>query len=355
MAHQSTELECPRCGHLLGALADDSERRGEPGGNCSECGLEVEWSALRESGSDPRWFVESRGTRRWIATRAAATLVRTLRPFAFWSRLRMNIGLRWQGLAAFIVAVAIAAHFVGAAARISINADRMQRRFSADLTVADYAWAVASPASAVAGSQLLEELQGGARVQSFPAATPGAQRRPWTIGESAGIALSAALTTGLVEGDMGAWWTGSSPGFRARMPRLVDSLALGRLAAAALVPWLAPMALLLVPTSLRMAKVRVSHLVRGSIYASALLLPLFALAIIAFHLRWPLAIGAPTPTGRLAPHVLTLTAAGLALVWMGALCRCYLRLRQPWSVALACTAIATLLSLFVSSLWFGLL
>jgi hypothetical protein len=40
---------------------------------------------------------------------------------------------------------------------------------------------------------------------------------------------------------------------------------------------------------------------------------------------------------------------------MAAICSRYLRLAQPWRVACACTAIATLLSFGLSSLWFGIL
>ena len=357
MSHESpdSKAKCPRCGYLIGASALEAERSGRPTGRCSECGLEVDWARLRSEGHHPLWFVETRLTGHWLATRAAATLVQTLRPFAFWSRVTMDIPLRWRGMVAFLLAVAIAAHVVGAAGRLWINQQRMKNWYSRSLTTADRVWCVVAPASIVSGERLFDAIAAGSHSGSYAPSAQGPPARPWTMRETASIVLESAFITGLREEDLGSWRPSAGRGWGGEMPQLVGPVALARLIAAAMVPTFAVLALLLLPASLRMARVRATHLLRTAVYSTVLLVPLLTLAIAAFHARWPFAIGAPTITGRLAPHLLTVASAALVLAWMAAICSRYLRLAQPWRVACACTAIATLLSFGLSSLWFGIL
>ena len=95
-------MECPRCGQLLGVMADEAERRGETRGTCSECGLDVEWRRLRTEGVAPAWFVEARCSPRSIVRRAFGTLARTARPFRFWASLDLALPISVRGLVAFI-------------------------------------------------------------------------------------------------------------------------------------------------------------------------------------------------------------------------------------------------------------
>jgi hypothetical protein len=336
-------------------LVQNAETQGKPRIHCSECGLEIDCAQIRSEGHHPSWFVETRLTRHWLATRTVATLMRTLRPFEFWSRVTMDIPLRWRGMIAFLLAVAIAAHVVGAAGRLWINQQRMKDWYSRSLTTADCVWSVVAPASIVSGERLFDGIAAGSRSGSYAPSAQGPPSRPWTARETASIVFESAFITGLREDDLGSSRISATQGWGGIMPQLVGPVALARLVAAAMVPMFALLALLLLPASLRMARVRAAHLLRAAVYSTVLLVPLLALAIVAFHARWPFAIGAPTITGRLVPHVLTVTSAALVLAWMAAICSRYLRLAQPWRVAFACTAIATLLSFGLSSLWFGIL
>lgn len=93
-ATRPSNIECPRCGYQLDVVANEAERRGETHGACSECGLDIEWRRLRADAVARPWFIEARASRHNIVRRAAGTLVRTARPFQFWSSIDVALPLR---------------------------------------------------------------------------------------------------------------------------------------------------------------------------------------------------------------------------------------------------------------------
>ena len=66
----SPRVDCPRCGYDIGAQAELARAAGTSTGNCSECGLSLEFATLGEAVRGPSWFVESRLGRARLARRA---------------------------------------------------------------------------------------------------------------------------------------------------------------------------------------------------------------------------------------------------------------------------------------------
>jgi hypothetical protein len=327
---QPSRVECPRCGFALDGSRDASRARGETEGICTECGLSVEWRQLEDASGDPAWFVESRLKPLGLARRAIATLLRLAWPWGFWSQVSMRTPLSARGIAAFLLVLACVAHGVAAVGRIERNAPRWGR--TAPGTV-DHIVAVVTPLNRYYGTSIM-----------ISARLPDPPSSAWerTIRIAHGFVYSIDFT-GLVP---------PRPGLHPFAPQIVDPVTTSRLASAALVPVLAPCMLLLLPISMRRARVRFRHIARAAIYSLALLVPLFALALYACIANWHLYIGTQDWIGRMRPHVLTIAAALVTLPWLAAIVARYLRLPRAWPVALACTAIATLLSLAVSALQF---
>ena len=337
---QPASIECPRCGFTLDGARDASRARGESAGICSECGLAVEWRGLEDASGDPAWFVEARLKSRGMLRRVAGTLLRLPWPWGFWSQVSMRIPLSWRGIAVFLLALACIAHAVAAVGRIERNRPR---------------WGTWKPGTAdhiVAVFTPLNRYYGRSIVASGDIPTPSTSgtERVRRIAHAflfsvdfAGIVPAPARTA-----------TGTAPrgGLYPFAPQLVDPVTTARMSTAMLVPLLAPAGLLLLPISLRRARVRMRHIVRVALYSLALLLPILALAIYATVDNWFLYIGTQDFIGRMRPHVITIVAAALTLPWMAAVVSRYLRLPRGWLVAGACTAVATLLSLAVSAAQF---
>lgn len=345
MTTRPAHLRCPRCGYTLDATIAASESRGESQGACTECGLDIAWSKLRDEGNDPAWFVESRMPRRNIARRAFETLAMCARPFTLWSRVSMSIPLRVRGIVAFMLAVAVAAHALAAVARIAISDAQWQRWRGTHLPAVDAAFGAVAPLSVYAASDILEECQRCAAAEKA-----GNARVAWLAANTLAVAafvVDRADTPEIAIGS-GAGY-GSVRGYE---PQLLTKPARERLLAATILPIAAPCVVMLLPTSMRRARVRAVHLARAAAYSAALLLPILAFALYASATRWPLVLGAPTITGRLVPHAVLLAALPLTLVWNHAIAKRYLRLEHPAAVAAACTTVATLLALAASAAMF---
>lgn len=102
---------CPRCGYdQQGEIArwEVAEPAACPlQGRCSECGLELNWRLIfRPELEVPGWFIENaeRGGMMWAAVRTAT---RSLAPWSFWKRIRMEyaVVLRRAVWAGILVAV----------------------------------------------------------------------------------------------------------------------------------------------------------------------------------------------------------------------------------------------------------
>ncbi len=337
---EPSRIECPRCGFTLDGARDASRARGEATGICSECGLAVEWRGLEDASGDPAWFVESRLKSRGMLRRIAGTLLRLPWPWGFWSQVSMRIPLSWRGIAAFLLALACLAHAVAAVGRIERNRPRWGTWTPG---AADHIVAVLTPLNRYYGRSIVASAD-------IPTTSASAAERARRIAHAF---LFSVDFVGIVPAPpRNAAGPAPRGGLYPFAPRLVDPVTSARMSTAMLVPLLAPAGLLLLPISLRRARVRMRHIVRVALYSLALLLPILALAIHATVDNWFLYIGTQDWIGRMRPHVITIVAAALTLPWMAAVVSRYLRLPRAWLVAASCTAVATLLSLAVSAAQF---
>ncbi len=264
-AHQSPNIECPRCGQLLGVMADEAERRGETRGTCSECGLDIEWRRLRSEGAAPAWFVEARSSPRNIVRRAFGTLARTARPFRFWSSLDLALPISVRGLVVFIALLCLLAHLTMATVRLTIHGPfgplpPLPNSVETAPIIGKVALALLWPAETLDGAELvtMAYLDSG-ETELLP-----------LLWHSLLMAFAALLTPG--GGEFRS--LGNGVGFLECRP-LFPSGFMAPAVLGMLVAGLTPLAMLLLPVSLRRARVRPRHFVR--IVAIGLVMPLAVL------------------------------------------------------------------------------
>ncbi|MFM7133888.1 MAG: hypothetical protein ACKO0W_06175 [Planctomycetota bacterium] len=372
-----TRLECPRCGHALDPIVAAARAQGASGVVCGECGLATTVAAVEAAGEWPRWLVEAPGRGIGLPFRALRTIFACARSHRFWSAVPMERPLSVRGAIALAVALAALLHVAAFAKR----ALELPPAPTATERLEDLAWAAISPGSRFLGSQI-------AQVATAPEGNPRDTMRivrrafrhardAWSLFGSDGSDARAsddgfkmafpgrasgrtepapALRT--LEPLSPAYWIGnpSTP------PReLVSTPLLGGVYGTALAPLgplssfareklllgyllaLAPVAaLLLLPFSLRRAKVRARHVARAALYA---LVPGTLFAAVLF-----LAL----PSGSTRPVVLhpadawtlaTIALSAASLPWNHAFCARYLRLTHALGVAAAASLVGLLASL----------
>ncbi|MFN9078514.1 MAG: hypothetical protein ACK5WD_08935 [bacterium] len=347
-------VECPRCGHLLGVMAAEAERRGETHGTCSECGLDVEWRKLRLATEAPVWFIESRYSPRNIVRRAFGTLVRTARPFRFWKSIDLSLALSRRRLLVFVLVVLAVLHCFAATQRILERgwtpwAAAPAASVSDACTIGRVALAVVAP---------LSRFDGAGVVYAAHQAT-GKTDALGLVWESIPALAKAAIP--LQDGRITVKVVQVSPTqstIHHAYPNARELLMpVLRSSSAVVVPatLLAPLTLLLLPTSLRRARIRPRHFMRLMAYTTALLIPITACVFVAetllqgllnparsetrFHLHPFGAFGEVNPAFFLLLLVLTLNA-----IWLTAAASRYLRLPNARGVGVACALIPMLVA-----------
>lgn len=108
----ATTARCPRCAYdLRGAMSAWAESCPLQG-RCAECGLEFSWAHVLCPGKfEPPWCVEFAPRRRWMMAEAATSL-RSLRPWPFWSSIRMSMPLRPRRLLTHVLVLPVLAMVV---------------------------------------------------------------------------------------------------------------------------------------------------------------------------------------------------------------------------------------------------
>jgi len=361
----SGALECPRCGHGLEGNAKAAHERGDSSGTCSECGLCFTWSDLLETRGDPRWFVESRriagAPRRW-PSRLAGTLATCVHPFRFWSRVKMTIPHDPRGIALFLALIALLAYLIPAARNIhtlaTVGGGWVPAPAAAGAAAGtsgwvltgsrnpyDYLAAALVPLSSVTVSECVRNI----KVQHQTDASP-----------MSAVEMSGRVTIAILE-DAGFWppawipWRGKNRDVPYAVALREDYSSIHarhapvRLACVAPVPVLAPLAIALLPISMRRARVRRRHLVRGAVYASVLILP-----ILGLYFLTPGGFGTRAGAdSNLAAHALLACTVPMVFVWNWAFTRAYLKLEHAAAVAASNTVLLVLLSLLAQRAYFG--
>lgn len=345
----ATRLDCPRCGYDIGEQAARARAAGVDEGTCSECGLAVCFSQLDEAVIGPRWFVESSLGRRRLVRRAFATVARCVWPHRFWSAIPLGLRISPAGIALFLLPLAALLHAIAAFARCS----EIWFRYALPGGIAGQPMREAMSAMAYAAFSPLSCYDGGMIMRYAVVASP----RNASDGQAILVVVGKALQHGFNPFSDGmVFATSPQSAFRGAPLRLDGELvpllsepALATAIPTALGAVLAPLVLLLLPTSLRRARIRPRHFVRCVAYSLALLAPILAIALflpwIGASYRATLGLALASPYGLLNAHVVLLVASSvLVLVWMHAISSRYLRLPHALGVAASATAVAMLLA-----------
>lgn len=280
---------CPRCGYDLSGAVAAWEQSCPLTGVCSECGLELEWRrVLNPALTTPQWSFEHARSRR--VRRMTATWLHALRPGFFWQRLHMEHEIHPRRLVVFAAVMLLLAHAACALAQ---------------------AWEVHIMASGQWGIVTGQGQQSRALI-ARAAIWPYDRYQSGFGGEFAGMLMGITLC-----------------------------LALG-----------APLALVVLPDTFRLARVRQLHILRGSAYglggaAAAIVLVMLVQGATA-SVR-AMNFGQPPSLAVLVNGVILLAALLWYIAWWCLFIGVYLRLPRAWLVAIVTLFLAMLLAFTVAA------
>jgi hypothetical protein len=304
----SSPVACPRCGYDLSGTPASWTSHCPLQGQCTECGLELEWSRVFVL-SEHDWLFEYHW-RRGPLRRLILTILHALRPRRFWTQVRMTDPIH----AGPLVTLAALGALLVLVAQVGL------------VVYVRYLFLGTPLSSAPPG------MQGSMQYLEY-----------WFQETLSSIPL---------------------------LPRFL-LFGAGMLAALLIMPWL----YLLLPVTLRQAKVRPAHLARIWVYSLVgpviLAVAWPAAWIILRHIDWPAGATALNPWGwirwtnvrgsitlQMARHLLPgilLLALLLAwtVPWWCMACRHYLRLCHPLAVALLLGTVALCLGLVIEAMLYG--
>lgn len=367
---RAPHARCPRCGYDLRGEMESWRERCPLHGRCPECGVALEWpEMLAPHKFEPRWCVEFVKSRRGTLFAAHKTFIRCWRPWRFWSRLRMPYPIRRARLAAH-VAILMAPLILLYSVEQAMVAVRAKNQLWTNLKQSQ----AAAPAMLATFRRI---VQNGKDDPSIRGLTPQRQdeylqmakdqvdqlqmmiRSPLVIHDSYAL---AAFETIFFPASDSSWGRYSLGGHSNPMPgpalmfetawadaypyhqrffvevRRAAAWAGARFALVAILP----LAFILLPVSMRRAKVRWIHVWRIAAYSvfipvanAWLQVGLFAIGVLMHD--WGYRIGTRMEeVNRLG------TPLALMIWWWAALGR-YLRMPHAFAVAVCLTLICELL------------
>jgi hypothetical protein len=102
--HQPIAANCPRCGYDQRGVIATWKESCPLTGVCTECGLAFVWcEVLRPEKFEPRWCIEFEPKARRLVWAAMRTYFRSFLPWQFWSRLKMSDAIHWRRLLAYVL------------------------------------------------------------------------------------------------------------------------------------------------------------------------------------------------------------------------------------------------------------
>jgi hypothetical protein len=331
--------ECPRCGYGLVASIPRVRAEGDQTVTCPECGLECRADDLEADAAYPRWSIES-PAQRGAARRFVGTFLHALRPLPFWRAMRMDMPLSPRGVLRFLMGIALLAHITVVAATMpSALHQRMQQGVPARLLVPDiFLGAVFPCCPAYGGDILLAAAHGdpdrGIGVGTLARFARGVIQLTVGRGQTSfpSVARSAS-PSGIYAADAPVSYDALPSRFVADSNLLNLRRAWAIVAAIASIPAVTSTLLLLLPVTLRRARIRRAHIIRAAAYATAAV-PC-ATAYLACLL--PLLTIQPQWADRyevLKSGVLAIPFGSLCFsaIWMHGFARQYLRLQRIWLI-----------------------
>ena len=317
-------------------------------GTCTECGLAIYWAeVLVPEKFEPPWCVEYVKPLRRFAWAWVHTVVRSGRPFLFWSTLKMSMSTRPARLTAYVVMLLLPMLFAGISIQ-TVVAIQVRNLVQQQMQ--------SQQAQAVGYVAQLQRMLRDANLAAHHRRTIQQQLASmntsptWSINHSYGAAVAEAVLLPWQSISYGTTtWSGGTVPYVA--PRDLHSMLLGqtiggrsswRTENAILTAscfsvgmWIAlamPLAFVLLPISRRRAKVRWGHLARVTCYG--MVIP----AAIVTCMLGCIAVGYAYSDARDASiglaHALGRYGMVLCiLVWWVAAIRCYLRIPHGWAIA----------------------
>jgi hypothetical protein len=274
-------------------------------GRCVECGLPFRWVDIFDPDLfGPRWCVEYVSRRR-LPRSVVSTWVRSLWPWTFFRALKMTHVIELRRLVLFVLSLAAVGYLVVCLGQARLAYWNWQGATKP-------AWALATTVSAprAVGQALL---------------TPFSRKSLGTVTYAAGGARTRTDSYP-PPWDTAECWSG-----------LAYIAPMGLLMAV-----LQPLGFLAMPISVRRARVRPAHLARIMVYSLSWLL----LVVVVHGLAVGLLGGRAVTLAERLMLLHLLFLPGFLMTWHGAV-RCYLRMDQPLTVALAVTLMAGLATAIV--------
>lgn len=304
---------CPRCGYDQSGVVASWTSECPARGTCSECGLDFRWRDVLDGRAlPPPWSFEHGGP--LSAPRLGSTIARSLWPRTLWRRLEMHHPVRPARLLVVALASPLLAHLICAGARI------VRQGLDAAAAGTLYAWTPPPPP------------------RPPPPPGPGFMGfGGWAGPPPFGLPDALAIVAWPYEP------TASLFSYHA-------GYALATVAWCAAVALAVPATIGLLRQTMRAARVRPVHLVRGVGLSVAPVTALASAAIAAPLVAYELALRGGGWSGRLpevAPAAGWLAAALALAAWWASFTRRYLRLPHAGWVALAGAVIGALLAVIV--------
>ena len=314
-AQQSHAMqECPRCGYNLAGTIRSWKDSCQLTGACSECGLEFACGDLLNPRlSVPRWSVEG-GRLRSVPWRGMRTLIRMLRPWSFWSQLKLQHRIRWGRI---VVALALLAPLLLLQIRLSM------------------AWTTYRKASELTVSGRI--LTHSPLILAFKSVVVPES----TIRTSAGAHYYTYRDYGFDMPDVGwraAYYCRRESFLPVDGPRVIEERGF----VSWLVVWCAPVGFALLPISRRIARVRWRHILRIWLYSLALLaIP------IAFDIYEQVGGGIPWRWRGESALAMMMIVGAAAVMWWACATRFYLRMKHGWAIGLFVVGFAYLAQIVI--------
>jgi len=347
----ATNAACPRCGYGLRGIVESWSDACPLTGVCSECGLKIKWKELlNPRRAVPRWSVEYA---QWWGIPIAAIktlLVMFFRPRKFWCDLKMIHEPRWGRIPAcvfltlavlylaFAVHVGFAIHHAYKVATIVLPPMTIRDPFVMGLYAAmnpfsTYSATVPSGTGTRGTSPTAREYAWGTwnspspRTYAFKCQPIRILRNIWAAVRNKQFANPWNLDD----------WESSNP---LATPWYLDVWVSKRtsvlLAHCVMIAFLSPVVFLVLPRSLRRAKVRYRHLVRIGLYS----LFFFVIPILLIMHHQIMGNWTTLRSDALNSFIAFFLPVICLVIWWSLAAKHYLKLPHAWGVGVSMVVLA---------------
>jgi hypothetical protein len=369
-------IACPRCGYDQRGVVATWTEQCPLEGTCAECGLSFPWcEVMYPEKFEPRWCVEYEPIW-WRVPRAAArTFVKSFWPWGFWRRMKMSHPIRLPRMFAYVVLLQMP-FLLGYVVEQGVAAIIMRAKIDRDMrarqaaAMADVARAQKILAANDLGPEYgnIDEATKTRILEQIKANLPWSQaiaNSPASVNISYSVAAAEAILQPLATRSQGTVTEQGvtspyEPPCRVHYAVLQWYWGIDNLKESAWesIYWLGifvlvcagmPISFVLLPVSMRHAKVRWTHILRISMYST--FIPIAVLWVMAGSF----ALGLLTRStgdgwGRLMSLSTTWGIALMILAWWWAAIRCYLRIPHALFTTLTLALMCWLL--IMAAMWF---